>query len=332
MIEAPSLWLPRRELWIPELEIACTNRMRGRYKLDVVRSDGTIRKSTGWIDNVITNVGLDNIGNHLSSYAYCHCGTGSTTPAVTDTGLTTWLASTNNVTASSAAASGTSPYMGYYQATYRFAAGTATGNISEVGIGPNSGNTQMFSHALVLDGGGSPTTITVLSTEALDVTYQIQNFPPLVDVTGGSLTLTGATGSPFSTTVRASHAGSAGNWSAQFPNGGMYYGSGYSLNSVYATQTLGAITANPAGTGYSVPSPTNQAYTNGNYYQDATLSFALIDGNAPGGVGSADLWFGPSGCMGSFQVSFSGTGAVPIPKDSSHIMTWYVRHTWARYP
>jgi hypothetical protein len=331
MIEAPSLWLPRRELWIPELEVQCTNRMRGRYKMRVTRADGSIRVDTPWFDNVITNVGLDGIGNHTNVYGYCHCGTGSTAPAITDTGLTTWLASTSNVTTYSTSASGISPYMGYYQATYRFAAGTATGNISEVGIGPNAGNTAMFSHALVLDGGGSPTTITVLASEALDVTYQIQNFPPLVDAPG-TLTLTGATGSPFTTNVRASHAGQASNWSAQSPQGGMFWGSGYSLNSVYATQTLGAITANPAGSSYSVPSPSNGAYTNGNYYLDTTLSFALGDGNAPGGVGSADLWFGPGGCMGSFQVSFSGTGAVPIPKDSSHIMTWYVRHTWARYP
>ena len=332
MIEAPAIWLPRRELWVPELETNCTSRMRGRYKFAVIRSDGTVRVSTPWMDNIVTNAGLDDIGNRNGPLTYCHVGTGSTTPAVTDTGLTTWLASTNTVFAGPTyAASGISPYMGTTTVTYQFAAGVATGNISEVGVGPNASNTNMFSHALVVDGGGSPTTITVLVTEALQVTYQLQAFPPLVDVSSGNLTLTGATGSPFATVVRAAYAGNSQYWAPQ-PYGGMYYGSGYSLNGTYATQTLGAITAAPAGTAYSVPSPVNQAYSNGNYYMDSTLNFSLTDANTGSGVGSAFLCFGPSGSMGAFQVSFTGTGSVTIPKDGSHIMTWYVRHTWSRYP
>lgn len=299
-------------------------RMRGRYKLSVVRSDGSIARETPWFDNVITNGGLDLYGTNPSLIQYCHVGTGSTVPAVTDTGLTTWLASTNTTTTGSAVANGTSPYMAYTQVTYRFPAGTATGNLSEVGVGAASGNTSMFSHALILDGGGSPTTITVLSTEALDVTYQIQNYPPLVDV-GGSVTLSGTT---YTTNMRSANAGGAGYWALgaganALDSGGLSYGS-----AAYSTQTLGAITATPAGTSITAPAPVLSSYTNGNYYRDATINCGLTDVNCAGGIGSMTLVCGSVGRAALFQCSFTPV----IPKDASHIMSLVIRHAWARYP
>jgi hypothetical protein len=334
--------IPKRDLILPpdfhtnpsqymDPAAVMMNRMRGRYRLRVWRSDGTLARETPWFDNVITNGGLDLFGARSAAVAFCLVGTGSTAPAVTDTGLTTFLASTSTVTTGSTAASGTSPYMAYSQFTYRFAAGVATGNISEVGVGNSATNTNIFSHALILDGTGTPTTITVLSTEALDVTYQIQNFPPLVDV-NSSVTLSSTT---YTTLIRASQAGAAQSWAlsaggggAALDGAGLGYGSGFSLMSTYSTQTLGAITGTPAGSASLVPVPSVQAYTTGNYYRDTNLNFALGDGNSAGGVGSMILACGASGRSGQFQVSFTPV----IPKDGSHIMTMIVRHTFARYP
>ena len=192
-------------------------------------------------------------------------------------------------------------------------------------MGSLSTNASLFSRALVLDGAGSPTTITVLSTEALDVTYQINVYPDLTDH-AGSMTLSGTT---YTTNVRASNVNSISSWS--FVSGGSSGDVG-GVNSVsaYSTQTLGATTATPAGTVYS-SSASNiyLSYTNGNYYRDTQINFGLTDLNAAGGIGSVVIQCGSSaGAMGKFQVSFTPV----IPKDATHVMTWYIRHSWARGP
>ena len=343
-----DLILPRGNILVPRLRdiiakplnymdpmAVLRSRLRGRFKMDVVRSDGTIRMSTGWFDNLITNGGLDLIGSSTAYTTFCHVGTGSATPANTDTGLQTWLAATSTLPVSATnVASGISPYAGSWTATYRFAAGTATGNISEVGIGSVGSNTGMFSHALVLDSGGSPTTITVLASEALDVTYQLNNYPPLVDV-GGSVVISSVT---YTTNMRAANAGGS-NWSlssgvGNYPeNLGVGSSGGSASISCYSTATLGALTTVPSGTGYGTSTtPTLLTYTASNYYRDAQVNFALGDGNAPSGIGSIRFEVGTRGSaaghLGSFQCSFSPV----IPKDSSHVMMLVIRHTVARYP
>src|SRR5699024_10490997 len=52
----------------------------------------------------------------------------------------------------------------------QFGKGDAAGNLSKVAIGKSS--TDMFAIALIKDGSGNPTTITVTSIEFLTVTYQ----------------------------------------------------------------------------------------------------------------------------------------------------------------
>jgi hypothetical protein len=152
--------------------------LAGRFKLTMTNvTDGSVRE-TEWFDNIVTDSGLNGIGT-TNMVARCYVGTGSTTPADTDTALTSFLAANSSGGTPVSAASVSSPYYSKNTMVYRFAAGVAAGNISEIGIAPSGTVPQpLFSHALVLDGGGSPTTVTVLSDEILDVTYEIRAYYP----------------------------------------------------------------------------------------------------------------------------------------------------------
>jgi hypothetical protein len=70
------------------------SRVRGFFRLNIVNPDGTIAGDSGWMENIITNMGYkmylcDNIGQAPGSkqIGYVALGTGAT-PLATDTTLT----------------------------------------------------------------------------------------------------------------------------------------------------------------------------------------------------------------------------------------------------
>lgn len=299
------------------IEIPFTTKVKGRYKMEAIRPDGSKRLLADWFDNLITNQGLDNLGNG-SVINDCLVGSGNTAPSNTDTTLVTFVAATSTITTSSSSVQPSSPYFGTTTKTFRFAAGVATGNLSEVGVGPNSSNTALFSRALILDGGGSPTTITVLSSEALDVTYQLQQYVPTADVTG-SVTINAVS---YAYTARAADATTAA-WEFDFGDA-----AGFAACTSY-NGTIGAVTGEPSGTSAGGLGVNSQgSYTNGTKHLDSTFVFGLIDGNLSGGISAVLLVAGRSrSSMGRYQIGFSPS----LPKDSSHTMTLVFRHTWDRH-
>lgn len=295
-------------------------RLRGRYKLEAVdMTTGKRRVLADWFDNLITDNGLNLLATNASWQSVCCVGSGNTAPANANTALVSLIASTSATTTTTNANNGVSPYVGTMTRTYRFPIGTATGNLSEIGIGVTT--TNLFSRALILDGGGSPTTITVLSSEALDATYQLQVFVPLVDVTG-NITINAVS---YAYVMRASNATSTGQWGG--PNAVSSDQMGVRSCTVF-NGAIGAITASPSGSSAVSGTIAVQAYTNGNFFIDSIVSFALTDGNLSGGVSAALLVFGiTNNSMGQFQVSFSPA----LPKDGSHTMTLTFRQSWARH-
>ena len=177
--------------------------LAGFYQL-IVRdvATGKITKQTEPFKNLITNSGLDYFfigfpdpfGNSWVLQG-AYVGTGNTAPAYTDTVLTSWLASTNGGGSSRspmsswvyvAAAGGAPPYW-TSTGTWTFPAGTATGTLAEVGIGgflSSSPGYILQSHALIVDSMGTPTTITVLSTEELTLTYTLNLYWDVTTQTG----------------------------------------------------------------------------------------------------------------------------------------------------
>jgi hypothetical protein len=292
-------------------------KLEGRFTFVLTKPDGTSRTVADF-SNLITDGGLDRIGSGSPYLDYIHLGTGSTSPTFADTALTTFLASSSTAAPTLDNVSTTavsSPYYVQYTMNKRFAAGIATGNLTEVGVSWSSTTGSLFSHALILDGGGNPTTITKLADEVLDVLYTFRVYAPLADVS--------ATVGGYSTVLRAAQVTTANvyplnGWHAQSFG---VTSNGYTGLGTYSTQTLGAITSYPSGTASSSTSSLD-TYVNGTYTRTGTFSCGLTEGNSAGGIGSIGFKAG----FGTFQCSFTPV----IPKDSTKVLTITWSISWGR--
>lgn len=306
------------------------NQVAGKYKFRKL-VEGEVTWESDWMDNLITNNGLDFFGTQVNSVPMCgscYVGTGNTTPTVSDTTLTTYLANTQGVaTGTQSFVSGTPSY--YTNTfTYTFATGVATGTISEVGVGITTNSIgpvyTLFSHALIVDSLGSPTTITILSNESLQVLYQLQLYNDTTtntySVVIAGVTYTGsyllyAYGTRALTTVAYSVFESVvPNSNQTFPQTAFFNG------------TIGTITAtSPSGTrANSGNVVTMSSYSSGTYTVTYTFTMNLAYANLSGGISAFTVDY----AMAAYQFSVSPA----IPKDSNHILTLQIAVSWARYP
>src|SRR5690554_1835389 len=169
-------------------------RLGGRFRA-VVSKDAECKQvveDTGFFDNLITNTGMNrvgevttNSGNTLNGFiALCGrfvVGSGSAEPQFTDTALQNPVAfaSANPVLDNESS----SYERGWYEITVRhqFGQGEAAGNLSEIGIQHTSSSGPLWSRALILDGQGNPTTITVLPDDFLTCYYTLRIMIPKED-------------------------------------------------------------------------------------------------------------------------------------------------------
>ncbi len=313
------IYLRPKYLLIPKKEMVAKPRMAGFFKIEAIKLDGTKRVLADWFPNLILDTGLNRWGTG-AIITHCQVGTGNTAPVNADTALVTYVAGSSTQQASANGAQGSPPYYGYQQYTFRFAAGVATGTLAEVGVGWASSGS-LFSRALILDGGGSPTTITVLADEVLDVTYELRFYPPLVDVTD-ILTISGV---DYDYVFRASGVTSASYWPL-IVTGAIGASGG---ESVAYNGAIGAITATPSGTQGTQTSSSVAAYSNNSLQRDISILFGLNNGNVSGGISAIGLALGSSSARnagGAYQASFDP----PIPKDATKTLTLSYRVQWAR--
>lgn len=284
--------------------------VRGRYRIET-QAPGRPRRLRAEFTNLITNNGLDLLSSAGNWASTCAVGSGNTAPANTDTALVALVGSTTTINGATSTIQPSSPYYGAVTIVYNFAAGVATGNLAEVGVG--SATNSLMSRALILDGGGSPTTITVLSSESLYVTFILQQYPPLTDVTG-TISISGTS---YGYTLRAANVTSnqwelGGNASPTINNAAAFSGS------------IGAITGGPSGTQAGADAvASGGTYTPGSYTQTYTATWNLGSANFSPGI-TAMQW--NLGSRGSFQVGF-GTA---IPKTGTQILVLDFSNTWAR--
>lgn len=294
----------------------------GWFKLVAIKPDGSKRILADWFPNLITNGGLDRYGAYNDWLYYCQVGSGSTPPTVNDTQLESKIAATNTAAAMVGGVMPSSPYYAYRTNTYRFAQGVAAGNISEVGIGWTATGT-LYSRALILDGAGQPTTLTILSDETLDVVYQNRHYAPETDVTG-QITLRGTVHDWVSRASKVT-TGSVNCW--EIGNISYLYNAvsaaenGYYWNDIY-TGAIGAITLGPGGTRISDCGISTTVYTPGTYYLNYKLTAGLTYGNNALGIGAIFVTIG----IGAYQIGFTPN----IMKTSSDILELNCRHSWAR--
>lgn len=330
-----------------------TARIGGRYKLRKGKTIGAVLDlatgrplpgtgievvtgETDWFGNIITNNGKnDYAATHYTVIsAYCHCGTGTTAEAATDTALGSFVASTNTVQSSDESAQASAPYYSAMTKTFRFAEGDAEGIIAEVGISPQAATGDLFSRSLVKDGGGSPITITVLADEWLDVTYEFRVYPDGVTSGGAAEDNTGTiaiSGVNHDYILRACNvndlefvpaANSRGQYATNVASFGFAYGSDGALGAVTSTPT-GSSQDNIATTNSSAA---NATYSNGTYNRDITWTVGLNDGNVTGGIRCFYFITG----MGSFQCRIGATsGDATVGKNNTKVWTWVSNLAWA---
>ena len=293
--------------------------VKGRFKIEAVKRDGTRRVVADWFDNLILNAGLNRMGT-AAIINGCMVGTGTATPAATDTALQAQVAHTTTAPfADSYGADTTENYL-RIRKYFRFAEGVAAGNLAEVGVGWASG--RCFSRARILDGSGNPTTITILSDESLDVTYELRVYPPTTDVTG-TLTLNSINYDYVLRTARLGAADANGFFGFLAPSGMSNWTNTSGTFARTGAGSLGDIYSSAGGTGtVTVGSYTPQTYVNNSYRRTCRLTWGLANGSS-----SFPLiqFFSPLGyCKASFTPS--------IPKTGSNILTIDLQVTWARRP
>lgn len=290
------------------------------YKLTVL--DGATRRvmrESGWSPNLVTDIGLDRIGSGNTIGGFCRIGTGTTTPANSDTQLVAQSASTSSIVVPTSRVNAGSPtYHSTATCTFEFSLGSVVGNMAEIGIGWASTGATLFSRARILDGGGTPTTITVLVTEILQVTARLALYPTLTDATG-SVVIGGVS---YNYTARTSQANSV---HAIDTNGPM-------LSSISApiayTGAIGTVTGLPSGTSGVLTAGSFSSYTNGNYFRDYSLSAGIGVGNLSGGIKSIVSNVGNgSGDVFRTQIEFD----TAIPKDNTKTFLLTLRVSWARH-
>lgn len=284
--------------------IDATFGLKGRYKAVVRGPDMEVRRESAWSDNVVTNLGVQMLlggatvspSNTVVSIR-CSCGSGNSTPSVTDTQIQSFIAGTGGSTANNTVRNSTiQPYYVMHTWTWRFGIGAAQGNVAELCVVNSSGtptaSSPVFSRALVRDAGGSPTVITVGPDEYLDVTYELYLYPSSSDQEGTFSQMIDGSPVSFSFVSRASNiqvSGSPGNsqgWSgtlgSQVPTIFALTSSGASLSGVYVGGDLGGVGGAPTGSSASTSRFSASTSATGVYaskYRDLTYTAGLDESN-----------------------------------------------------
>lgn len=286
-------------------------------------------------DNLITNSGLNDIFASTSGTgaSRAQLGTGTAAPNATDTALGVAGPATTTIqrswSVSPTYVAGPPDYSSDY-ITLRFAAGTATGTWTEVGMTRNVSPFTLFSRALILDGSGNPTSITVLSDESLDVTYTLRVYPPSDDVTG-VVNLEGVDYSYILRPARVTYA----DWGPTQVVAIYGYAGRTTTSDLYMSVFDGAIGARTASTPSGAYVNANagltpSAYSNNSYQRTFELKLDLTKGNIAGGIKS--LLFNPVSSSGNGGPSYQLEFTPKVPKTSSKILRLNFTAGLARRP
>lgn len=304
----------------------------GLFRLEAFNTeDGSTRWLTPWFHNNVTNVGLDMCATNKARYNCCQVGTGTATPTNADTTLQTYLSGTGSRSDISGTNSGSPDYYSEQYVRYNFATGAATGNLSEVGVGPStSSGSNLFSRELIRDANGNPTTITIASNEALLVHYKLRHYPPLIDVV---TTVNGTIdGTPSTRTItrRASDVGSYLNWTSGYGynNASIFGGDSDSGGALVFTGTIGSVTGGPSGSAYASTSQSPATYSSGSYSRTITATWNTGAANANIKAVRFNNAYNETGYRaGIFQAEFDTT----LNKTNLQELTLEFLISWGRY-
>ena len=322
---APHIWTKRPKILEPKDPINVTTGMAGEFRLQVRRSDGSLKLDTGFFPNLITNAGLNIPGTGIE-YNAISVGVSNTAPQFTDTTLSGRVATTSSSQGNTAGETGTPGDPDWYRwitFTRRFNQGAAAGNLAEIGVTLGASPWTTYSRALILDGAGNPTTITVLESEFLDATYRHRWYAgEVLDDVNTTINISDV---EYDVVLRRSQVtGGAQSWRPAWGwrAGGINY-SAYSGD-------IGSIDGAPSGTIGNPTTITDDAYSNGSYGRSFSAFFPLNNANFGGGIKSFHVRAGTGSGGGSAAAAYQFSVTPTIPKNANNILTMNARQTWAR--
>lgn len=303
----------------------------GYFRLVLKERDGTVVRDTGWMKNLITNNGMVYIRDTVNYAEYVQLGSSNTAPAFTDTSVTTSIDGVRAQLLNTVRGYGGGNTYTYNRRSCSFLTGQSTGTIREMAVFPRSSGGNCFSHALLVDSGGSPTEITKGADQQLIVYYETRNYPKLTDTTG----TIDISGTSYDYTVRARLWTQLNSgfpvWTA--PTGSREiisdYGPGYVA---YRDGDLGTITSNgPTGTAIGSATGTGTAFTqvigSGTYYNDGQLQVGINDWNHANGIRC--VVYSTDHCY--WQIKYAQTsGGATIPKTNEDRLRLRWRVQFAR--
>ena len=297
--------------------IALNVGMKGFLRFQCVnRFSGKVTQDTGWFPNTILTNGRNEMAD-FDFMTYCQVGTDSTVPNASNTTLPGWIAGTSNVVAQSSGQTSEAPYYGWKRKTFRHDPGAiGSQNLQEAGIGWGASGATLISRALILDPVlQTPTVITPLADEFLDVSYELRYYAPTGDVVGPQVTLAGVV---YDTLTRAANV-TGPAWSDYIGDRmGVYAHKDYWVST---DDVIGDILTGPSGVGKSCDSAGQyaSAYAENSYQVQVNCPVGALGWNQ--NIRSVLI----TTTAGQFQTQFTAVGTgLPIPKNTDYgmLMKW----------
>lgn len=314
----PGFFINRRRY--VESEASVGFGVEGLYIARAIKpGHGVVRERV--FPNLITDLGLNALGTG-GNFLRMHLGTGTATPAFSDTSLGAFGVNVADVAGAAVySAAASAPWYAQLALTWTSAVGGATGNWTEIGISNQNTNGNLRSRALILDNMGAPTTFPVLADEQFQGSYIFRTYAPASD-NAQAITLSGAA---YTATIRALGVttvnANGGQWGPKLGSAAEFQASSNSAQCF--TGALAAVTAGtPGGSalGGGDATATTAAYGSGNYYRDC--SYRWGSGQAVGTVRTAVVPVQ----SGRFQVEYNPTFSKLTTQEFIHNQ----RVSWAR--
>lgn len=257
--------------------------------------------------------------------ASCKVGTGAGSPSASDTVLPGFLATVGRSNGAGAFQVTTAPYYFEVTYTYLFNLGAINATLTCIGVHNSGAGSNIFAWSQIKDSSNVPTTLTVLATEQLQVTYKFRVYAPTF-TTSGSILVAGDATHNFIMYAHSFGSGRFGN-----VNGScipvITVLDAYRWDSVTPPAS---ITANPVYTNASAVqmSITNGSYTPGSFTRQIT-GFLSTSSNVTGNtIKGFVLRTAPSSYGPEYLIVLSTF----IPKDNTKTLTITYSYSIARYP
>jgi hypothetical protein len=300
--------------------------LKGFYRVQTRNKfSGKVTQDTGWYENTLLTSGR-NIMADFDFMTHCQVGTDNTAPNVNDTSLQSYHTGTGTIVSALTGQAATPPYYGWKRKVWRFPIGSVAAILKEVGVGWADGSVDpstLISRALILDPIlQTPTTVTPLADEFLEVTYELRYYVPTVDVSGPVVTLAGVA---YNTLTRAADA-TGSQWSGGIGN--RIEPTQNNTKWKAWTGDIGTVLTGPSGTGYNCDNSGqySSGYNANSYELEVNCSVASTAWNAAGGIRSIS-W---ETSAGAYQTRFgSVVGDNTIPKSASYSMLMKFWVAWS---